>query len=61
MKSLMNSANAQAAITLTAIGDSTMPDYDENTTDKWGWDMMFQHFFTSDLLDNNKETKLIIN
>jgi hypothetical protein len=34
MKSLMNSANAQAAITLTAIGDSTMPDYDENTTDK---------------------------
>lgn len=34
MKSLMNSANAQVAITLTTNGDSTMPDYDENTTDK---------------------------
>ncbi|UKM64835.1 GDSL-type esterase/lipase family protein [Flavobacteriaceae bacterium GSB9] len=45
---------ANAQITLHTIGDSTMADYDENTTDKRGWSMMFQQFFTSDVSVNNR-------
>jgi len=50
----ITSANAQATITLHTIGDSTMATYDENITDKRGWGMMFQQFFTSDVVVNNR-------
>ncbi|HKJ43752.1 MAG TPA: GDSL-type esterase/lipase family protein [Sunxiuqinia sp.] len=42
------------AVTVHTIGDSTMASYDENTTDKRGWGMMFQQFFTSDVTINNR-------
>lgn len=43
-----------AQITLHTIGDSTMANYDENTSDIRGWGMMFQQFFTSDVIVNNR-------
>ncbi|AXP81338.1 Rhamnogalacturonan acetylesterase RhgT [Mariniflexile rhizosphaerae] len=49
-----NIISANAQITLHTIGDSTMADYDENTTDKRGWGMMFQQFFTSEVVVNNR-------
>lgn len=49
-----NSIATNAQVTLHTIGDSTMADYDENTTDKRGWGMMFQQFFTSDVTVNNR-------
>src|SRR6056300_1206939 len=48
------SITTNAQVTLHTIGDSTMADYDENTTDKRGWGMMFQQFFTSDFTVNNR-------
>lgn len=48
----MNSINAQ--IKLHTIGDSTMATYDPNTSDIRGWGMMFQQFFTSDVVVNNR-------
>lgn len=59
LKSLMVAAamlasTAMSAITVHTIGDSTMADYDENTTPKRGWGMMFQQFFTGDLNVNNR-------
>ena len=51
---LCNIISANAQITLHTIGDSTMADYDENTTDKRGWGMMFQQFFTSEVVVNNR-------
>jgi lysophospholipase L1-like esterase len=42
------------AVTVHTIGDSTMANYDEGTTDKRGWGMMFQQFFTSDVTINNR-------
>ena len=59
LKSLMVAAamlasTAASAITVHTIGDSTMADYDENTTPKRGWGMMFQQFFTGDLTVNNR-------
>jgi lysophospholipase L1-like esterase len=51
---LYNIISANAQITLHTIGDSTMADYDENTTDKRGWGMMFQQFFTSEVVVNNR-------
>ncbi|MBN2167281.1 MAG: hypothetical protein JW717_13475 [Marinilabiliaceae bacterium] len=42
------------SVTIHTIGDSTMSDYDENTTDKRGWGMMFQQFFTPDVIINNR-------
>lgn len=59
LKSLMVAAamlasTAMSAITVHTIGDSTMADYDENTTPKRGWGMMFQQFFTGDLTVNNR-------
>lgn len=49
-----NSIVTNAQVTLHTIGDSTMADYDENTTDKRGWGMMFEQFFTSDVTVNNR-------
>ncbi|MCD7710874.1 MAG: GDSL-type esterase/lipase family protein [Porphyromonadaceae bacterium] len=36
------------------IGDSTMADYDESTTDKRGWGQMFQQFFDDAITVNNR-------
>ncbi|AUS07384.1 hypothetical protein C1A40_17025 [Tamlana carrageenivorans] len=49
-----NIHGATAQITLHTIGDSTMANYDENTSDIRGWGMMFQQFFTSDVVVNNR-------
>lgn len=46
------SANAQ--ITLHTIGDSTMANYDPATSDVRGWGMMFQQFFNSGVVVNNR-------
>jgi lysophospholipase L1-like esterase len=46
------SANAQ--ITLHTIGDSTMANYDPATSDIRGWGMMFQQFFNSGVIVNNR-------
>lgn len=46
------SANAQ--ITLHTIGDSTMANYDPATSDIRGWGMMFQQFFNSGVVVNNR-------
>lgn len=48
----MISANAQ--ITLHTIGDSTMANYDPATSDIRGWGMMFQQFFNSGVVVNNR-------
>ena len=48
----MISANAQ--ITLHTIGDSTMANYDPSTSDIRGWGMMFQQFFNSGVIVNNR-------
>lgn len=45
---------AKAQITIHTIGDSTMATYDPNTSDIRGWGMMFQPFFTSDIIINNR-------
>lgn len=42
------------AVTIHTIGDSTMANYDESTTDKRGWGMELQQFFTGDAIINNK-------
>ena len=47
-------AEAKKKVRVHTIGDSTMADYDENTTPKRGWGMMFQQFFTGDLTVNNR-------
>jgi len=46
-----------SAITIHGIGDSTMATYDEATTDKRGWGMMFQQFFYSDSVTVNNRSK----
>lgn len=42
------------AVTIHSIGDSTMANYDEGSTDKRGWGMMFQQFFNSNVKVNNR-------
>jgi lysophospholipase L1-like esterase len=44
----------RAQITIHTIGDSTMALQDESTTDKRGWGMMFQQFFNSGVIVNNR-------
>lgn len=46
------STNGQ--ITLHTIGDSTMANYDPATSDIRGWGMMFQQFFNSGVVVNNR-------
>lgn len=44
-----------APIKVHTIGDSTMADYDENSTDKRGWCQMLQQFFdTESVIINNR-------
>lgn len=42
-----------AAIKVHTIGDSTMAEYDENTTDKRGWGMYFGSFFDPEFVTVN--------
>lgn len=46
-----------ASVTVHTIGDSTMATYDEATTDKRGWGMMFQQFFNLDSVTVNNRSK----
>ena len=41
-------------ITIHTIGDSTMADYNESTTDQRGWGQMFQQFFDETITVNNR-------
>ncbi len=43
-----------AQVTVHTIGDSTMADYDESSTDKRGWAMMFQQYFDETVTVNNR-------
>lgn len=49
-----NAIAANAQITLHTIGDSTMANYDPATSDIRGWGMMFQQFFNSGVVVNNR-------
>ena len=43
-----------SAQTVHTIGDSTMADYNESTTDQRGWGQMFQQFFDETITVNNR-------
>lgn len=45
------------SVTVHTIGDSTMATYEEATTDKRGWGMMFQQFFHLDSVTVNNRSK----
>ena len=47
----------QGAIKVHTIGDSTMADYDESTTDKRGWGMYLASFFDSEYVTVNNRGK----
>lgn len=52
---LLSAITATAAIKVHTIGDSTMANYDENSTDKRGWCQMLQQFFNADeVVINNR-------
>jgi len=48
---------ATSAIKVHTIGDSTMADYDENTTDKRGWGMYLGSFFNPEFVIVNNRGK----
>ncbi len=48
---------AQGAIKVHTIGDSTMAEYDESTTDKRGWGMYLGSFFDSEYVTVNNRGK----
>lgn len=53
--SLLSVVTATAAVKVHTIGDSTMANYDENSTDKRGWCQMLQQFFNADeVVINNR-------
>ena len=47
----------QAAIKVHTIGDSTMAEYDESTTDKRGWGMYLASFFDPAFVTVNNRGK----
>lgn len=52
---LLSALTATAAVKVHTIGDSTMANYDENSTDKRGWCQMLQQFFNADeVVINNR-------
>ncbi len=52
---LLSAVTATAAIKVHTIGDSTMANYDESSTDKRGWCQMLQQFFNADeVIINNR-------
>ena len=46
------------AQTVHTIGDSTMADYNESTTDQRGWGQMFPGFLTPDIHVDNRALNL---
>ena len=48
------SMNDAQALKVHTIGDSTMANYEEGTTDKRGWGQMFNQFFMGDIEVNNR-------
>ena len=53
----LSSVNLNAAIKVHTIGDSTMAEYDENTTDKRGWGMYLGSFFDPAFVTVNNRGK----
>ena len=52
---LLSALTATAAVKVHTIGDSTMANYDENSTDKRGWCQMLQQFFNAnEVVINNR-------
>ena len=52
---MVSAITATAAIKVHTIGDSTMANYDESSTDKRGWCQMLQQFFNADeVVINNR-------
>ena len=49
--------NLSAAVKVHTIGDSTMAEYDENTTDKRGWGMYLGSFFDPTFVTVNNRGK----
>ena len=49
--------DVRSAIKVHTIGDSTMANYDENSTDKRGWCQMLQQFFNADEVTVNNRGK----
>ena len=45
---------AKKKVRVHTIGDSTMADYNESTTDQRGWGQMFQQFFDETITVNNR-------
>ncbi len=54
---VMSALTASAAIKVHTIGDSTMANYDENSTDKRGWCQMLQQFFNANEVTINNRGK----
>ena len=54
---LMGLPTAEAVIKVHTIGDSTMAEYDENTTDKRGWCMYLESFFNAEQVKVNNRAK----
>ena len=52
-----NPQSTNRKIKVHTIGDSTMADYDENTTDKRGWGMYLGSFFDPDFVTVNNRAK----
>ena len=57
MAAVMGLPMVNGAIKVHTIGDSTMAEYDENTTDKRGWGMYLQAFFNPDSIEVNNRGK----
>ena len=57
MAAVMGIPTATSAIKVHTIGDSTMAEYDENTTDKRGWGMYLGSFFDQAFVTVNNRGK----
>ncbi len=57
MAAVMGMPTAMSAIKVHTIGDSTMAEYDENTTDKRGWGMYLGSFFDPAFVTVNNRGK----
>jgi len=57
MAAVMGIPTAMSAIKVHTIGDSTMAEYDENTTDKRGWGMYLGSFFDPAFVTVNNRGK----
>ncbi len=55
--SFLSIVTATAGVKVHTIGDSTMANYDENSTDKRGWCQMLQQFFNAEEVTINNRGK----